>query len=199
MGSPEPDYSSTQLSTFNSLFQQATQKGITICIAAGDSGAGDGYGTTTPTADFPASSPYVVACGGTSIATSTEVAWSWNATYSWGTGLGASSTFAMPSWQTNVAVLPTGVTPSVASLKGKRALPDISLNADPLSGYTIYFGGKNYINELGGTSCVAPMFSGYLGILNFQYGSFHSAITCIPRMRNRRRRLTISFRVPMII
>src|SRR5581483_5705263 len=124
-----------------------------------------------PTVDFPASSPYVIACGGTSLASSIETAWSWNSQQQWGCGSGASNTFPMPSWQSNVVVFPTGTTPLVSNLKGKRALPDISLNADPLSGYTIYFNGKLLLSEIGGTSCVAPLFSAFLGIVNLQYGS----------------------------
>ena len=39
------------------------------------------------------------------------------------------------------------------------------MNADPLSGYTIYVAGTNYVNEFGGTSCVAPMMAGFLALI----------------------------------
>ena len=176
-GLPEPEMGATNMTVFNNLFQQAATKGITICCATGDNGATDGYSSTTPTADFPASAPYALACGGSSLqsvtsgttTTITEVAWSWSAQHEWGAGSGASSQFAMPSWQDSVAVLPSGTAPSDAKYQGKRVLPDIVLNANPSTGYTIYMGGKVILNEIGGTSCAAPMMAGLLGALNIKY------------------------------
>lgn len=54
-------------------------------------------------------------------------------------------------------------------MKGKRITPDIALSADPSNGYTIYMGGKSYVNSIGGTSCSAPLFAGYLGLINLKY------------------------------
>jgi hypothetical protein len=48
-------------------------------------------------------------------------------------------------------------------------LPDIALLADPLTGYTIYQGGKLIVNQIGGTSCSAPVMAGLLGLLNLKY------------------------------
>ena len=50
-----------------------------------------------------------------------------------------------------------------------RGVPDIALNADPLSGWTIYYNKTLYVNQFGGTSCVAPCFSGLLGLFNLTY------------------------------
>ena len=160
-GSPEQEYTTTQLQAFNTIFQKATQNGIVICAASGDSGASDGYSSSIPAVDFPSSSPYVVACGGTTLVGTSESVWSYNSKYQWGTGSGVSTIFTMPSWQSGIAKFPTGITPTLTNLKANRATPDIALLADPITGYTIYFNGELLVNELGGTSCVAPMMSGF--------------------------------------
>ena len=41
--------------------------GVTICVASGDGGSSDGVSSGTSRADFPASSPHVLGCGGTTI------------------------------------------------------------------------------------------------------------------------------------
>ena len=159
-GAPEADFTPTSIMlAYDQLFASATQ---VICTAAGDNGASDGISDGHPHVDFPASSPHVVACGGTTIVTSSESTWSWNAKYQWGTGGGISGYFAQPSFQAGIAKYPTG---SVI----RRALPDVSLNADPLSGWTIYYNKQLYVNQFGGTSCVAPAIAGMLGLFNSTY------------------------------
>ena len=59
------------------------------------------------------------------------------------------------------------------TLINKRSSPDISMNADPNSGWSIYFNGSWY--QFGGTSCVAPAFSGFLGLTNATYTSLNTA------------------------
>jgi len=177
-GAPENQYSNSSLQAFNQLFQTAVSLGITITVACGDSGSDDGVGDGQPHADFPASSPYVTACGGTSLASGgIESAWTWSARYQWGTGGGISRIFPAPSYQRGVVTYPTGTLPSTATLQGLRALPDIALNADPLSGWTIYFNNQLLYNEMGGTSCVAPAMAGLLGLMNLRYSvSFNTSL-----------------------
>ena len=124
-------------------FQQATAQGQTFSVSSGDSGADEcGDGGLTPSS--PASSPYVVAVGGTTLNTS-GTAWSsetvWN-----GTG-GSPSTFEpKPSWQSSVV---SGT---------KRGVPDIAFDADPNSGALVIVNGST--QQIGGTSLAAPIFSG---------------------------------------
>ncbi len=165
-GASELYYTTSQLNAYNSLFQTANTKGISITVASGDNACDDGVGDNKPHCDFPSTSPYVIACGGTNIGT-TETTWSWNKTYKWGTGGGISATFAEPNFQKNIITYPTASI--VQTLKGKRAIPDIAMNADPSSGWTIYFNGHLYVNSFGGTSCVAPAMAGLLGLMNLSY------------------------------
>jgi kumamolisin len=140
------------MSIYNSLFQSAVAAGVTICVASGDSGAKDNGRSLS--VDFPASSPYVVACGGTTLnapsntytGTTTETAWN-------GSGGGFSSYFARPSYQNSV------------NTNAKRSTPDVSATADPNTGYIIYIHGGYYV--IGGTSAVAPLYAGFLGLINF--------------------------------
>jgi subtilase family serine protease len=186
-GAPELYFSTAQLNAFNSLFAAGVNQGVTVTAAAGDNGSNDGYSyNNKPNVDFPASSPWVVACGGTTITATTETVWSYNTTTQWATGGGISSFFAQPTWQNQIVTLPN-TTPSVSYLSGKRALPDISANADPQSGWTIAMGGKNYTNSIGGTSCVSPFIAGYLALLNFHYPiSFTNQLYSIYRNPNLR-------------
>ncbi|MEI7035998.1 protease pro-enzyme activation domain-containing protein [Fulvimonas yonginensis] len=124
-------------------FQQATAQGQTFSVSSGDSGADEcGDGGITPS--YPASSPYVVAVGGTTLNTSGT---SWTGETVWnGTG-GSPSTFeAKPSWQGTVV---SGT---------KRGVPDIAFDADPNSGALVIVNGGT--QQIGGTSLAAPIFSG---------------------------------------
>ena len=156
------------MNAFNQLFALGITKGITCCAASGDNGATDGENNNQPNADFPASSPNVVSCGGTT-ASGIETVWSYNPTYGWGTGGGISSIFPEPAYQVGVVKYPTVTTPPITNLIGKRASPDIAMNADPMVGWTIYFNGRLEINGTGGTSCVAPAMAGLLGLMNLSY------------------------------
>jgi xanthomonalisin len=124
-------------------FQQAVAQGQTFSVSSGDSGADEcGDGGTTPSQ--PASSPYVVAVGGTTLNTSGT---SWNGETVWsGTG-GSPSTFEpQPSWQ-------NGVVPG-----STRGVPDIAFDGDPNSGAVIVVNGSG--EQVGGTSLSAPIFAG---------------------------------------
>ena len=124
-------------------FQQADAQGQTFSVSSGDSGADEcGDGGTTPSQ--PASSPYVVAVGGTTLNTSGTT---WNGETVWsGTG-GSPSTFEpQPSWQ-------NGVVPG-----STRGVPDIAFDGDPNSGAVIIVNGST--EQVGGTSLSAPIFAG---------------------------------------
>jgi kumamolisin len=117
--------------------QACVAKGISVFAASGDDGSTDqGVGNNV---DYPAASPFVFGCGGTSLLGSTETAWSYG-------GGGVSAVFSRPTWQ----VIPTVVDPT-----NHRCVPDFACDADPNSGYPIFIGGRSYV--IGGTSAVAPM------------------------------------------
>lgn len=139
-GAPEAYYTNSDLTRYNTLFYQATLAGITICAASGDNGSSDGL--PGKNVDFPASSPNVVACGGTSLICPNGVYDSQTREVTWtGSGGGISKYFASPTYQTN-------------NRSTGRSVPDIALNADPATGVTYLVNNTNYV--IGGTSIVAP-------------------------------------------
>lgn len=145
----------------NAIFQQMAAQGQTIYAAAGDSGAYDEYPSMTLTVDDPASQPYVVGVGGTKLHVNpTSGAYAMESIWNEGLGKGAggggvSSVWPIPSWQKNVS--------SVFS-KTHRNVPDVALNADPTSGYSIYYNGQWTI--YGGTSCAAPLWAAFTARIN---------------------------------
>src|SRR5207302_1216041 len=77
--------------------------------AAGDSGSSDGETDGQPHVDFPASSPSVLACGGTKLTARggsivSEVVWNETSVNEGATGGGVSGVFPLPSWQQSIAV-----------------------------------------------------------------------------------------------
>jgi kumamolisin len=144
--------------------QAAAALGVSLCVAAGDNGSSDGVTDGRNHVDFPASSPYVLACGGTNLesangAISSETVWD-DGAQGGATGGGFSVQFPAPSWQTRA-----GVTPPAS---GGRGVPDVSGDADPESGYTVLVDGKSLV--IGGTSAVAPLWSGLIALLNQKLG-----------------------------
>jgi len=170
-GAPEINYTQDQLTTINATLLNAANNGINICVATGDEGSSDGVPGGLDYVDFPASSPYVTACGGTNLVCPTlnysdsitvEKAWSKG-------GGGISGKFTKPSWQTS------GIGGS------NRCLPDISLVADPVTGVLFIIGGKQYV--FGGTSIVAPAMAAYYACMNtntFLLPSLYKAGLAVP-------------------
>jgi kumamolisin len=145
-GGPEDQWSAASIAQFNDAFIKAAQAGITVTAAAGDSGSGDGE--PGQHVDFPASSPYVLACGGTTItAASSRTEVVWNDGQGDATGGGVSALFALPSWQRS-ANIPGGKF---------RGVPDVAGNADPNTGWIVIVDGQE--TTIGGTSAVAPMWA----------------------------------------
>ncbi|MCP3712850.1 S53 family peptidase [Paraburkholderia sp. CNPSo 3274] len=179
------------LAADDALFKQAYAQGQIFSVSSGDAGAyiesgadrgGQGYigtlegNSVTPTIDLskysvghPASSPYVVAVGGTTLSTTGATMWAgetaWNegvkpmfdrngeqvgnAVRIWATGGGVSKYEAAPSWQT-AAALGSPVT--------KRALPDVAFDAGQYTGAYIIVNGQRELS--GGTSLSSPIFVG---------------------------------------
>ncbi|MFI4982426.1 MAG: S8 family serine peptidase, partial [Nevskiales bacterium] len=130
------------------IFQQAVALGITFFVSTGDGGAYTGCSGQEgiPTAvSYPASSPYVVAVGGTTVTTNTDGSYAGETTWAGGGG-GVSVDETAPAWQ-------QAVTHSTA-----RGLPDVSMDADPNSGALIIVSGAS--TQVGGTSLAAPLSTG---------------------------------------
>jgi kumamolisin len=137
--------------------------GVTVCVAAGDTGSNDGVTDGKVHVDFPASSPYVLSCGGTKLvvdSSSTRVdEIVWHESNDSATGGGISDVFPLPDYQQS-AKIPV----SVDSKKYGRGVPDIAADADPVTGYNILVDGQKMI--IGGTSAVAPLTAGLIAIIN---------------------------------
>jgi kumamolisin len=166
-GMPEDHWIPQSMNAFNALFHDAALLGITVCAAAGDNGSSDGDTDGADHVDFPASSPWVLACGGTSLIlagtkiTSETV---WNDGDSGGaTGGGVSNHFSEPAYQASVNV----PTPATGNPTG-RGVPDVAGNADPATGYIVIVGGQEMV--VGGTSAVAPLWAGLIALLNERIG-----------------------------
>ncbi len=188
----EAALSPAEMNAFSASFEQGNAQGITTVVSSGDSGAAAcdfDSGGPEPMAvfglavNFPASSPYVTAVGGTefdeaqgsfwdnnghALSYIPEVAWNDTAVFSVlaGSGGGVSAQFTKPDWQSG-----TGV-----PADGQRDLPDIAFSSSPIHDpYLICSGGScsngfappvNQIYFVGGTSCAAPVFAGILALLN---------------------------------
>jgi kumamolisin len=165
-GQAEETATAQLLQGLQEILQEATALGVTVCVAAGDDGSADMQKRVwddKPHVDFPASSPYALACGGTTLAASSTagapVETVWNRGASGGsTGGGVSNFFPKPSYQSGVTV------PPPASSSGGRGVPDVAADADPYTGYTVVIGGKK--QGIGGTSAVAPLYAGLIARMN---------------------------------
>jgi kumamolisin len=166
-GGPESSWTQQALNAFNSACQDASTIGVTILAASGDDGSSDGVSSGTPTVDFPASSPFVLACGGTKLTLSgttisSEQAWNELSANEGATGGGVSEVFALPSYQqsANIPKAPNGFV--------GRGVPDVAGDADPESGYNVLVDGQQTV--IGGTSAVAPLWAGLLARINQSLG-----------------------------
>ena len=146
-GRCEGDHPGSYLSQVDAVFARAAAQGITVIVASGDRGAFECADDGAPSVSFPASHPYVLATGGTSLRRDgddlDEVVWA-------GSGGGLSAVYAAPPWQM------TG--------DKMRAMADVSLNADPGSGYHLFYRGSWHV--LGGTSVSAPIWAALTALVN---------------------------------
>lgn len=158
-------------SALDSVLQSAAVLGITFCISSGDYGA-EAYvsGSSVYSVNYPASSPYALAVGGTTLQLSngniaSETVWNQGNA---GSGGGVSLIYSVPSWQTNLTFTkyPSG---NASALTG-RGVPDVSANGDPNSGYQVYYGPSNTFVQTAGTSAAAPMVAALILRLNVLTG-----------------------------
>ena len=151
-GGPEDTWTAQARDALDQACADAAALGVTVLVAAGDNGSADGEKDGAAHCDFPASSPHVLACGGTRLtltaagAIGGETVWNDGAAGGGATGGGVSKVFPLPTWQAGAGVPAAG-----------RGVPDVAANADPATGYKIYVDGKAGV--VGGTSAVAPLWA----------------------------------------
>jgi hypothetical protein len=161
--------------TTDAIFQNMAAQGQSFFNASGDSdafttGSGSANGVdNTSLATTPSSSPYITQVGGTTLTTgsgaayASETAWNWgydsNSKSYVGSSGGVSSYYSIPSWQTNISM-----TANLGSTT-QRNIPDVALTADNV--YVIY-GGSGAGGSVGGTSCAAPLWAGFMALVNQQ-------------------------------
>jgi kumamolisin len=165
-GAPELEWTHQARLAIDNALRAAAALGITVCAATGDAGWTDGVAGRFAHVDYPASSPYVLACGGTSLALQDEAMTEtvWNNHNGNATGGGVSAVYELPSWQRRANV------PRSRVRGGRgRGVPDVAGNADPETGYLIGSGEANI--GWGGTSAVAPLWAGLIACLNQGLGT----------------------------
>jgi len=167
-GSAESSWTSQAMTAMDQAFQSAAALGVTVCVAAGDNGSSDGVGDGADHVDFPASSPFALACGGTSLIASgasigSETVWD-DGAQGGATGGGVSGFFGLPTWQRGLSTR----TRQGGSALGKRGVPDVAGDADPETGYKVRVDGTDTV--IGGTSAVAPLWAALIAQLNESAG-----------------------------
>jgi kumamolisin len=167
-GSPD-NLNATEIGAIDDLFQDAAHLGITVLVSTGDSGAKI-ESAKKAQASFPATDPWVLACGGTTIGDVNGGSFEeyvWNDTFggnAGATGGGISPHFPVPAYQ--AALSPPK---NIVTGKAGRAIPDVAANASPNSGYPQVISGQPPENG-GGTSAVAPLYAGLIARINGNLG-----------------------------
>ncbi len=153
----DSDWSPAARRAINHRLHAAALLGITVCVATGDDGSGDQMQDGRGHVHFPASSPYVLAVGGTMLGhDDEEVAW-WNdpgdrsERRGGSTGGGVSVAYERPSWQRVRRVRSIN-----ADARDGRIVPDVAALAG-LPGYGLIYNGRATMN--GGTSGAAPVWA----------------------------------------
>jgi kumamolisin len=125
------------------LFAALTLRGVTIVVSSGDLG---------PLIHYPASSAFVMTCGGTQNPAAAETVWNAGNNASGG---GISNTIPMPDWQKASIISCEG--PQGPVQTDKRCLPDVAA-------WAIYSSDQVEPNQ--GTSAAAPIWSGLMALAN---------------------------------
>jgi uncharacterized protein YjbI with pentapeptide repeats len=163
-GSAESLWERPMLNAVNEALHQAATAGITVVVPSGDTGATEGVSDGRLHVDFPASSPWVLSVGGTTLTTRggsivSEVVWNAGGGASGG---GVSDVFPMPAWQSSAGV------PLRSDGQHGRGVPDVAAHADPASGYKVVVDGSWEV--IGGTSAAAPLWAGLVALFNQAIG-----------------------------
>jgi kumamolisin len=172
-GNPEDDaegaWTASEITLVNESLQAASARGVTVCVASGDDGSGDGESTGAHV-DFPASSPYVWGVGGTKLvatsaadtAIASEVVWNEQQLGDGAGGGGISSVFSKPAYQDGVNVPPSVNPPHAIG----RGVPDAAAVADPLTAVVVMHVNGQQLDPVGGTSAAAPLWASLIVKIN---------------------------------
>lgn len=166
-GTQESSWPTSITSSIDGLFLKAIILGVTVTVATGDYGARAISSSPDYTIQYPAASPYVLACGGTTLMLNNDGSianeYTWN-TGSQGSAGGVSIRQPVLDWQQGLqtTTYPAGATAAIT----RRAVPDVAGNGDGLSGYRLYYGTLNRLTQVAGTSAVSPLYAGLVARLN---------------------------------
>ena len=150
-------------------FAEAAVQGQTFHASSGDTGSSCPVAPTNgvpasgpPDTSYPASSPYVNAVGGTTLAAD-DTTDAYMGEVGWNAGGGGISPVEYPgAWQ-------NGVVPSAAvPVSPLRGVPDVAFDADPNTGAIIYVDGTP--TQIGGTSLSSPLAMGLLARMQSSHG-----------------------------
>jgi hypothetical protein len=164
-GGAESTWTQIEMNAVDSAFHNAAKEDITVVACSGDNGSTDGIQDGRPHVDFPASSPWVLAVGGTSLSPSgdsikstikSEVVWN-GGDVGGASGAGTSLFFPVPQWQSKVNIASN-------SAGTGRSTPDVAAHADPNHGYRFVIDGKQTV--IGGTDVAGPLWAALITIIN---------------------------------
>jgi kumamolisin len=170
----EGDVGASTMDAESAVFKQMAAQGIAVFIAAGDNGAYNAGSVncvsgSEPQVLDPGSQPYVTSAGGTTLTTSSnqayvsETVWNELSIGDGATGGGVSAYWSIPSYQIGMEPDDTQFSTTM------RNLPDMSLNADPETGYYIYCStcsDPSGWQTVGGTSAVAPQLAAFWSLVS---------------------------------
>jgi len=157
--------------TTDNIFKMMAADGQSFFDASGDSDAfPPGYVDNSASTTVPSSSPYITQVGGTTLTMNgsgasynSETVWNWGYDSSAGGYVGASggvsSYYAIPAWQQGINSFSTN-----GGSTTMRNIPDVALTADNV--YVTY--GNGSTGDFGGTSCAAPLWAGFMALVNQQ-------------------------------
>jgi hypothetical protein len=156
-GSAESSWTAEAMAAVDNAILSATKRGITVCCATGNAGATCGMSDGTAHVSFPASSPYALACGCTSLQYRDgipigEIAWDRG-------GGGFSEVFPAPNWQTETS-------PEQWSSSGMigRGIPDVSAHAGldhPIRAYL-----SETWTAVGGSTASSALWAALIALIN---------------------------------
>jgi subtilase family serine protease len=173
-GECESESGSSIINEEGTLFEQAATQGQTVYAAAGDDGSTD-CGNSTLAVDDPGTQPYVTSVGGLTMSSTSyppsESVWNDSSNDTGAGGGGISISHTMPTYQSGapsslnvINSHSSGSQCGAASGSYCREVPDVSADADPYTGYLIYYEGS--WSGIGGTSAAAPLWAAFTALVD---------------------------------
>jgi len=146
----------TEDTVADGIFAEMATQGQTFFSASGDSDAFTGL------IPFPGDTPYITEVGGTTLSENgtggtyeSETVWNWD--NGEGSGGGISTQYAIPTWQQGISMTANGGSTTM------RNVPDVAMNAN-----NVYVRAAGEDQDVGGTSCAAPLWAGFTALVNEQ-------------------------------